>query len=207
MNSAKNRPEALLLVDLQKDFLPGGALPVPQGNEVIPIVNQLLQRDWDVVVASKDWHPENHGSFASTHGKNRGEEIELQGLKQILWPDHCVQYSEGAEFASGWNTSKIDHIVYKGTDVNIDSYSAFFDNGHKRSTGLHQYLQKKNIHVLHVAGLALDYCVKFTVLDALHLGYEVYLYVNGCRAINKQKNDEDQALAQMEQSGAHLVGL
>ena len=134
---------ALILVDLQNDFLPGGALAVPHGDEVIPLADEL-QRRFDLVVATKDWHPSDHGSFAANHkGKKPGDRIILDGIEQILWPVHCVQNTHGAEFAPSFDTSRIAHIFHKGTERNIDSYSTFFDNAHRRHTGLAHYLEKR----------------------------------------------------------------
>ena len=134
--------KALIIVDLQNDFLPGGALPVPHGDEVIPLANEL-QRRFDLVVATKDWHPPDHGSFAANHpGKKPGDRIILDGIEQILWPVHCVQNTHGAEFAASFDTSRIAHVFHKGIDPLIDSYSTFFDNAHRRHTGLADYLKK-----------------------------------------------------------------
>lgn len=196
---------ALILVDLQNDFLPGGALAVAKGFEIIPVINELLKKKYDLVIASKDWHPEDHESFAKNQGKNPGEKILLDGLEQILWPSHCVQGSHGSEFAPGWDASKVDKIVYKGTDKKIDSYSVFFDNEHRKSTKLDEYLKENHIKELCIVGLVTDYCVKYSVLDALYLGYTVYVVKNGCRAINLLPNDEQEAFSEMERAGAHLI--
>ena len=161
---------ALILVDLQNDFLPGGALAVPHGDEVIPLADEL-QRRFDLVVATKDWHPSDHGSFAANHkGKKPGDRIILDGIEQILWPVHCVQNTHGAEFAPLFDTSRIAHVFHKGTERNIDSYSTFFDNAHRRHTGLAHYLEKRSIKEIYLMGLALDYCVKYSALDARQLG-------------------------------------
>lgn len=196
---------ALILVDLQNDFMPGGALAVAEGFEIIPIVNELLQKKYDLVIASKDWHPENHESFATSQGKKPGERIILEGLEQVLWPSHCVQESRGSEFAPGWDNSKVEKIVYKGTDKKIDSYSVFFDNAHRKSTKLDEFLKEGHIKTLYIAGLATDYCVKYSVLDALHLGYTVYVIKDACRAINLSPDDERNAFMEMERAGAHLI--
>ena len=174
---------ALILVDLQNDFLPGGALAVPHGDEVVPLADRLQQR-FDLVVATKDWHPSDHGSFAANHpGKKPGDRIILDGIEQILWPVHCVQNTHGAEFAPSFDTSRIAHIFHKGTERNIDSYSTFFDNAHRRHTGLAHYLEKRGIKNIYLMGLALDYCVKYSTLDARHLGLNTYVIVDGCRGI------------------------
>jgi len=196
---------ALILVDLQNDFMPGGNLPVPGGREVIPIANNL-QKHFDLIVATKDWHPANHGSFASNHSnRNPGDQIELVGLPQILWPNHCVQNTSGAEFVEGLDTKRIHKVFHKGTDPKIDSYSTFFDNAHRKSTGLDDYLKKKGIEEVYVLGVATDYCVKFSVLDACMLGFKTYVIADACRAVNLKPDDEKQALAEMENAGAKIV--
>ena len=196
---------ALILVDLQNDFLPGGALPVPHGDEVIPVANELQQR-FDLVVATKDWHPLNHGSFAANHaGKKAGDRIILDGIEQILWPVHCVQNTFGAEFASSFDTSRVVHIFHKGTERNIDSYSTFFDNAHRRHTGLAHYLEKRGIKDIYLMGLALDYCVKYSTLDARELGLNTFVIVDGCRGIELEPGDINRALEEMKHTGAVLL--
>lgn len=197
--------KALLLIDIQNDFLPGGALEVKSGNDILPIINNL-QKVFHNIVATKDWHPQNHKSFADNHqGKKPGDVILLGGLDQILWPVHCVQHSRGAEFPEELNVSNIDQVVYKGEDPEIDSYSGFFDNGHKKKTNLDNYLKSKNIDELYLAGLATDYCVKFTALDALQLGYKVHVIVDATKAVNIQKNDFEKALDEMKSTGVNLI--
>lgn len=197
--------KTLLLVDLQNDFLPGGALAVPEGDQVVPVANRLMPH-FDLVIASQDWHPPNHGSFASQHpGHQVGDVIELDGLEQILWPDHCVQGTPGAEFAPGLHTDRIEHVFCKGVDPRIDSYSALFDNAHRRSTGVDQYLRQRGVDRLHIMGLATDYCVKFTVLDALKCGLHVRVIADGCRGIERQPGDIDRALDAMRKAGAEVV--
>lgn len=196
---------ALILVDLQNDFFPGGSLAVNKANEILPAINKLLTKDFDMVIASKDWHPGNHGSFAATHGKHPGEHINLSGMDQILWPTHCVQNTKGAEFAPGWDTSKITKEFHKGTDENIDSYSTFFDNGHKKATGLEHYLKEHQVKDIYLAGLATDFCVKYSVLDALKLGFNIYVIEDACRGVNLNPHDEEKALAEMQQAGAHII--
>jgi nicotinamidase/pyrazinamidase len=197
----------LLLVDLQNDFLPGGALPVAQGNAIIPVINELLKQPFDLVVATKDWHPADHCSFADNQHKSVGEHVVLAGIDQILWPRHCVQGSWGAEFAPGWDTTKVDKVIHKGTNRNIDSYSTFFDNRHLLSTGLETYLREKGVHEIYIAGLATDYCVKYSVLDALSLGFNVYVILEACRGVNLRPEDSAEALRDMQKMGAHLVSF
>jgi len=197
--------KALLIVDIQNDFLPGGALGVADGDKVIPLINKLSGHDFDIVIASKDWHPENHGSFAATHGKKPGEHVELKGLDQILWPVHCVQGSSGAELSDELSQSKIDKVFFKGTDQEIDSYSAFFDNGHLKSTGLGDFLKSKGITDVYIAGIATDYCVKFSVIDAAKLGFKTYVVIDACKPVNLQEGDEDRAVEEMKEVGAKIL--
>ncbi|MGL4860589.1 MAG: bifunctional nicotinamidase/pyrazinamidase [Enterobacteriaceae bacterium] len=201
---------ALLLVDLQNDFCSGGALAVRGGDEVIDIANQaidLFVQQQSPVIASLDWHPHNHLSFAANSGTRIGDMGILNGLPQVWWPAHCVQGSAGAEFHPELNVKAIEKVIYKGEDPNIDSYSVFFDNDHKKATELHDWLQQSKIRRLWVMGLATDYCVKYSVLDALDLGYEVWVLVDGCRAVNQQAEDGDNALKEMISRGARLLSL
>jgi len=195
----------LIIVDLQNDFLPGGALPVPHGDEVIPLANEL-QRKFELVLATKDWHPPDHGSFAANHpGKKPGDRIVLDGIEQILWPVHCVQNTRGAEFALSFETSRVAHIFHKGIDPKIDSYSTFFDNAHRRHTGLADYLKKRSIKDIYLMGLALDYCVRYSALDARQLGLNTYVIVDGCRGIELESGDISRALNEMKRVGAVLL--
>ena len=196
---------ALIIVDLQNDFLPGGALPVPHGDEVIPLANEL-QRRFELVVATQDWHPPDHGSFAANHpGKKPGDRIILDGIEQILWPVHCVQNTYGAEFAPAFDTSRIAHVFHKGVERNIDSYSTFFDNAHRRHTGLADYLKERSIKDIYLMGLALDYCVKYSALDAHHLGLNTHVILDGCRGIELESGDIDRALDEMRRAGATIL--
>jgi nicotinamidase/pyrazinamidase len=197
--------KALILVDLQNDFLPDGALAVPRGNEVIPLADELQSR-FELVVATKDWHPSNHGSFAANHpGKKPGDRIILDGIEQILWPVHCVQNTQGAEFAPLFDNSRIAQVFHKGTERNIDSYSTFFDNAHRRHTGLAHYLEKRGIKDIYLMGLALDYCVKYSALDARQLGLTTYVILDGCRGIELESGDISRALDEMKHAGAILL--
>ena len=196
---------ALVMVDLQNDFLPGGALPVPHGDEVIPIANRLQHR-FELVIATQDWHPPDHGSFAVNHaGKKPGDRIMLDGIEQILWPAHCVQGTPGAALAPALDTQRIARIFQKGIDPRIDSYSAFFDNGHRRSTGLGDYFKERSVRRIYLAGLALDYCVKFSALDARELGLEVFVVLDGCRGIDLETGDIERALDEMQRNGVTLT--
>ena len=196
---------ALILIDLQNDFVPGGALAVQEGNTVIPIINRL-QSHFDLVFATQDWHPPDHRSFAANHpGKKPGDVIDLNGLSQVLWPVHCVQQTPGADFVPALNRSHIREIIRKGTDPQIDSYSGFFDNGHRKATGLAERLHTAGATHLFLAGLATDYCVKFTVLDALSLGFRTSVVVDACRGVNLRSEDSSEAFSEMERAGAELV--
>jgi nicotinamidase/pyrazinamidase len=196
---------ALVLVDIQNDFLPGGALAVPRGDEVIPVANRV-QPAFDLVVATQDWHPAGHGSFASTRpGRKPGEVDELAGLPQVLWPDHCVQGSRGAEFAPGLQMNRVEAIFRKGTDPSIDSYSGFFDNGHRKSTGLGDYLTGRGATDVYVLGLATDYCVKFTALDARKLGFRTFLVQDGSRGVELRPGDVERAVEEMRTAGIEVV--
>ncbi len=197
--------KALIIVDLQNDFLPGGALPVPHGDDIIPLANEL-QRRFDLVLATQDWHPPNHRSFAANHpGKKPGDRIMLDGIEQILWPVHCVQNTYGAEFAPALDTSRIAHVFHKGVERNIDSYSTFFDNAHRRRTGLAHYLEKRSIKNIYLMGLALDYCVKYSALDARQLGLNTHVILDGCRGIELELGDIGRALDEMKRVGAVLL--
>lgn len=197
--------QALILVDLQNDFMPGGALEVKNGFDILPVINTLLSHPFPVIVATKDWHPKDHGSFASNHNKEVGECITLDGLEQILWPEHCVQGTKGAEFAPGWDSHKIHKVIHKGTEKNVDSYSTFFDNGHRKSTGLFDFLKEKDVKDIFIAGLATDYCVKYSVLDAAKLGFNIYVVSDGCRGVNLKSNDSENALKEMRAAGAKII--
>ncbi|MDQ2773167.1 MAG: bifunctional nicotinamidase/pyrazinamidase [Bacteroidota bacterium] len=177
---------ALLLIDIQNDFLPGGRLAVPAGDEIIPLVNEL-QAQFDLVVATQDWHPASHQSFASSHaGRTQFEQIDLHGLPQVLWPDHCLQASDGAALALALHTARIEAIFRKGMNPEIDSYSAFFDNGHRKSTGLADYLRGRGVTEVFVAGLAADYCVFYSALDALAAGFATTVVTDATRAISAE---------------------
>ncbi len=194
--------KTLLLIDIQNDFLPGGALAVPEGDLIVPVVNDLMPQ-FDLIVATQDWHPADHGSFAANHpGRSVFEQIELEGMPQTLWPVHCVQNTGGALFAPGLNTRSIAKVFPKGMNARIDSYSGFFDNGHRAATGMSEWLKSRGVTELSVVGLATDYCVKFTVLDALQEGFRVRVIAKACRGVNLVPGDVDRALADMREAGA-----
>ncbi len=196
---------ALILVDLQNDFCPGGPLAVPEGDLVVPIANRLAEA-FELVVATQDWHPADHGSFAANHpGRQPGELIELDGVEQVLWPVHCVQDTPGAGFHPELNLDRVARVFRKGTDPNIDSYSGFFDNGRRTATGLGEYLHEQGVRRVYVCGLATDYCVAFTALDAAELGFETHLVKDACRGVNLKPGDVDRAVANMRSRGIQVT--
>ena len=177
---------ALILVDMQNDFCPGGSLAVKEGVRIVPVVNEL-QKHFPLVVATKDWHPAGHSSFVS------------------LWPPHCVQETAGAEFVAELDTSRIARIFLKGTDMEIDSYSGFFDNEHKRATGLGDYLKECGVTDVTVVGLATDYCVKFTALDAVSLGFKTTVVTDACRGVEVHEGDTVRAIEEMSAAGVNIT--
>lgn len=197
--------KALILVDIQNDFLPGGALAVPDGDAVIPVANKL-QPVFPLVVATQDWHPANHGSFAANHpGRKVFEQIELNGLPQTLWPVHCVQNTKGAELAAALHRERIAKVFPKGTDPGIDSYSGLFDNGHRKSTGLGEWLKARGVTEVFVCGLATDYCVKFTALDAAQMGFKTHVVEDASRGVNLQPDDVKNAIEEMKRAGVTVM--
>jgi len=201
---------ALLLVDLQNDFCAGGALAVAEGDSTVDVANTLIawcQARGEAVVASQDWHPANHGSFASQHQAEPYSQGKLDGLDQTFWPDHCVQQTEGVELHPLLDKHAIDAVFHKGENPNIDSYSAFFDNEHRQKTALDEWLRHHEINELIVMGLATDYCVKYTVLDAIKLGYDVSVITDGCRGVNLNAQDSALAFMEMSVAGATLYTL
>jgi nicotinamidase/pyrazinamidase len=197
---------ALILVDIQNDFIPGGSLAVPDGDAVVPVANDVKRSgEFDVVVATQDWHPGDHGSFASNNpGTKPGEVGELAGLPQVFWPDHCVQGSQGAQFHPALDLHGAI-IFRKGTDPEIDTYSGFFDNGHRKATGLGEYLNRQGVTDVFVMGLATDYCVKYTVLDAVELGFLTTLIEDGCRGVNLAPDDSTKAIEEMKDAGVTVI--
>lgn len=196
---------ALIVVDLQNDFMPGGALAAPDGDAVVPVANFVMSH-YNLVVASQDWHPAKHGSFASQHpGKKPGDIVDLNGLDQILWPDHCVESTEGAAFHADLTTNRITKVFHKGTDPAIDSYSTFFDNAHGKSTGMADYLREQGVTDVYLLGLTTDYCVKFSALDAIECGFKVHVVEDACRGIDLHPGDVSNALDQMRAAGVEIV--
>lgn len=194
---------ALIIVDVQYDFLPGGALSVPNGDEIIKEINRI-QPEYDLVVATQDWHPAGHKSFASAHpGKHPFEEIDLNGRKQTLWPDHCIQGNEGAKLNHKLDTVRVEAIFRKGMNPEIDSYSGFFDNGKRKNTGLAGYLNDRGVSSVHICGLAADYCVFFTAMDALSEGFEAAIVEDAVRAISEE--DYETKKTAFLQAGGKLI--
>ncbi len=196
--------KTLIIVDVQNDFSPSGALPVPHGDKVVAVINRIMPQ-FDHIIATLDWHPADHVSFADNQQKNPGEIIEINGVDQILWPVHCVQSSYGAEFIAGLKKEAIEKIIYKGVDAGIDSYSGFFDNARQQQTGLEQYLRENNLDNIFICGLATDYCVKFTALDAVSLGLTTTVIEDACRAVNLAPGDGAAALQEMERAGCTVI--
>ena len=198
--------KALIIVDIQNDFLKGGSLAVPDGNAIIPVINKILPV-FDILIYTKDWHPANHKSFASNHKeKNVYDVVDLKGISQVLWPDHCIQNTFGAEFhkdliISGKNT----YYIFKGTDPNVDSYSAFFDNKKIHDTGLNKLLKEKNIDEVYICGLSTDYCVKYTAIDAIELNYNTYVVADATKAVNINPDDYEKSLEELKNIGVKII--
>ncbi len=198
---------ALILVDLQHDFLSGGALAVPDGNAVLaPAAAEVNSGRYDFVVATQDWHPPGHESFASAHdGGIIGTLVQLHGLPQVLWPDHCVQETDGARLHPSVPVDKVDAVFQKGTDPSVDSYSGFYDNGRRHDTGLSAWLKARDVSAVTVLGLATDYCVKWTALDAAAEGFSVRVLTDASRGVELNAGDVDRALAELRQAGVEVV--
>ncbi len=194
---------ALVIVDLQYDFLPGGNLAVPNGDDIIPIINSI-QDNFDLVVATQDWHPLHHSSFASSH-KNRKpfEMMDLNGISQVLWPDHCIQGTFGANLSSEIDGNRIEAIFRKGINSDIDSYSGFFDNGKRKSTGMAGYLNEHKVRTIFICGLAGDFCVYYTATDAIDLGFDTFIIEDASRAINQ--DNFRQAMASFKNRGGKII--
>ncbi len=196
---------ALILVDLQYDFCPGGALAVGRGDETITIANKLAPL-FETVAVTQDWHPPDHRSFAVNNpGTKPGDVVDVEGLAQVMWPVHCVQCTPGAEIHAGLVREHITERFQKGTDARYDSYSAFFDNGHHKATGLGDWLTARGVNEVFVMGLATDYCVKYTALDARQLGFHVNLIADGCRAVDLTEGDGQRAIDEMRAAGVRVI--
>ena len=196
---------ALLVIDIQNDFLSGGALEVKDGDQIISVINNIMEK-FDLVIATQDWHPADHKSFASQHeGKKPGDMIKLKDLDQVLWPDHCIQGTHGAEFSRKLDQNKFKKVFVKGTDKEIDSYSGFFDNGHLKSTGLGDFLRNSSVTEVFIVGLATDYCVKYTVLDSIEEGFKTFVIADATKAVNLELDDYTASVDEMKEAGAIIV--
>ncbi|OGF68134.1 MAG: nicotinamidase [Candidatus Fischerbacteria bacterium RBG_13_37_8] len=199
------KKNALLVVDVQNDFCPGGALGVKDGDQVIPVINNI-QHKFYKVVATQDWHPEHHMSFAKNHpGKNVYDIIEVNGLEQVLWPVHCVMGTTGADFHPELNIKNIHLIIRKGTNPDIDSYSTFTENDKKTETGLQGYLRGLDITQVFLAGLATDYCVLYSSMDAVRFGFETYVLIDACRGVDVPEHNIELALNTMKNNGIKII--
>ena len=196
--------KALLIIDVQNDFCPGGNLAVPEGDAVVPIINKLIDQ-FDIIIQTQDWHPANHSSFASNHaGKNPYDTIELEYGTQVLWPNHCIQNSLGAAFHPELNTEKTQVIIRKGFRAKIDSYSTFFENDKITATGLSGYLRERGVEELYATGLATDFCVKWSILDGLQEGFKMFLVQDAVRGIDLNGSLQS-ALDEMKEKGAVFI--
>jgi nicotinamidase/pyrazinamidase len=201
----RSSDEALVVVDLQYDFMPGGALSVAGGDWIVSIASRVLQK-FDLVVATQDWHPPDHGSFVANHPSRKvGDVVDLDGLEQILWPVHCVQGTRGAELVEQLDTLRVRRIFHKGTDPRIDSYSGFYDNAHRKATGLSDFLLAGGVKRVYLMGLATDYCVKYSALDARSPGFETIVIEDCCRGVNAQPEDSQRAIEEMKRFGVNIV--
>ncbi|MCF7928207.1 MAG: bifunctional nicotinamidase/pyrazinamidase [Spirochaetales bacterium] len=203
--SSPSCKSVLLIVDLQPDFCTGGPLEVPGGEQIVPVVNRI-SRLFDRVIATRDWHPKGHVSFASRHqGSAPLQTIEYNGIEQILWPDHCIAGSAGARLHPDLDTRPLDLILDKGRSIDLDSYSAFFENDHRTPTGLHGYLRELSGEILHICGLAADVCVYYSVMDALDLGYQVYVVEDAIRGVDMPEGTLNKRINAMQESGAEFI--
>ena len=195
--------KTLLVIDVQNDFMPSGSLAVPEGDDIVPVINGI-QDKFDLIVATQDWHPKTHSSFAINHdNKSNFDSIEWHGKLQTLWPEHCVQGSKGAELHSELDTTKYEAIFRKGTDINIDSYSAFYDNNHLKATGLSGYLKEKKVSQLYFCGLASDICVYFSVRDAIKEGFECFFIEDAAKPIDTEAFEDIKS--KMINMGVHII--
>jgi nicotinamidase/pyrazinamidase len=194
---------ALIIIDVQKDFMPGGALAVPNGDRIVPVINKIVDH-FDIVLATQDWHPKDHTSFASSHyAKNPFDKMLIHGIQQTLWPDHCVQGTEGADFHADLHTDKIAAIFRKGMDREIDSYSGFYDNNHQLSTGMAGYLKDKGSHDLFFCGLAADICVYYSILDSITEGFSATIIEDASCPLYPGKFDD--VKCELAKLGVHIV--
>ena len=198
--------KALIVVDIQNDFCKGGSLEVADGEKIIPYINHLMKtNNYDEIILTQDFHPTEHKSFAVNNGKSVGEIIDLNGISQTMWPVHCVQGTLGVEFHPDLEKNHATYIIKKGMNPEIDSYSAFFDNQKLIDTGLSNYLKSKNIEIVEIVGLALDYCVKYTCIDAVSEGFKVILYFKGTKAVNLHPNDAKNTIFELLEKGVSVI--
>ena len=204
-NITLSKHDALIIVDMQNDFMPGGALPVEEGDQIIDSINKvarIFKENNGLIVLTQDWHPEDHMSFASTHpNKEPGDQFQSEGIGPVLWPDHCVQGSNGANFHEKLKVNLAHAIIRKGYNTSVDSYSGFIENDKKSETGLAGFLTSLNIKRLFICGLALDYCCYFTALDGIDFGFEVYFLVNLTRGIDVPPGNISKSLQDMTNKG------
>jgi nicotinamidase/pyrazinamidase len=196
---------ALLVVDVQNDFCEGGSLAVKDADLIVPTINELMEKvDFDLIVATKDWHPADHKSFASNNDAELFSMGELGGIPQVMWPDHCVQDSHGSRFHKDLNIGDCNHIVAKGFNTNADSYSGFED-ADGTPTKLRDILDQENIEVVYVVGLATDYCIKFTALDAIKNGFETHLVLDAIKGVNQEPGDSEKAIIEFHNAGGAVT--
>ncbi|HVO37980.1 MAG TPA: bifunctional nicotinamidase/pyrazinamidase [Spirochaetia bacterium] len=204
MAAARNT-HILLVVDVQNDFCPGGSLAVEQGDEVVPVINGIMSK-FDRVVATQDWHPRDHVSFASNHpGRKALDMVDADGIQQVLWPDHCIQGTRGAELHPRLEVGRIELVLRKGMRRRLDSYSVFFENDHVTDTGLRWYLQGMGVDSVYVCGLATDYCVRASALDARRLGLNVTVIRDACRGVDFPNGNIQKAILEMEKAGVRMA--
>ena len=198
--------KALIIVDIQNDFCKGGSLEVADGEKIIPYINHLMKtNNYDEIILTQDFHPAEHKSFAVNNGKSVGEIIQLNGISQTMWPVHCVQGTSGVEFHPDLEQNKATYIIKKGMNPEIDSYSAFFDNQKLIDTGLSNYVKSKNIETVEIVGLALDYCVKYTCIDAVLEGFKVVLHFKGTKAVNLHPDDAKNTVFELLEKGVSVI--
>lgn len=203
--TAGTNTRVLLVVDVQNDFCPGGSLAVEQGDEVVPVINGIMPK-FDRVVATQDWHPRDHVSFASTHpGRKVLDVVNADGIEQVLWPDHCIQGTRGAELHPRLEVGRIELVLRKGMRRRLDSYSVFFENDHVTDTGLRWYLQGMGVDTVFVCGLTTDYCVRASALDARRLGLSVTVIRDACRGVDFPKGSIEKSIMEMEKAGVRLA--
>lgn len=197
--------KALIVVDMQNDFMPGGALGVPKANLLTDVIGKILPH-FSLRIVTLDWHPKNHISFAVSHaGKKVGDMVQVEGVSQVLWPVHCVENTVGANLVSGLDRSKFQAEFHKGTNPKIDSYSAFFDNAKRRSTGLEDFLRQHKVQEIYLAGVCTDYCVLYSALDAIDLKFKVFVIEDACAGIDLQKGDVEKSLMAISAAGGHII--